>query len=503
MSGTIILKYRTETLLNSGLLGDVYTGTHIETKEKVIIRCLNFQSTSNIEIKLRIKNDLYLLSQINHPCIAKVYDYSESGGNLFIITEFIQGKSLKKYRVEFPDFFTQIIQEGFYSSLLDIFSMVHGKGIIHAHINPSNILVTPGNKIKAVNFGLSEFSETKIENAPKKNNENLLAICYSSPEQLQNKVISNKSDIYSLGALLFFLLKGKNPYEGITSGEILIKKILSEPFPLDVRNTEGIPEKYIAIIKKATEKNSEDRFLNCEQFKAAFNFPAKAVTTEKKPEKKTETVLLPPPIVNKQKPVSQQTIKKIQTENLFNKSPNTSKNLTTTKGVAIGLGVVMLVFGILLSVFINSSKKSDNDYTYKVQENQYKIDDSLLIQQEQILDSINKSNVALIADSVYEKVDQMPEFPGGKDGFKNWLKKTVHYPKEAKQSNIHGEVIITFVIDEKGRAANIKIKKDIGGGCGEEAAKVISRMPGWKPGKQNEKNVKVRFEVPVSFNANN
>ncbi|MFH0867158.1 MAG: TonB family protein [Bacteroidota bacterium] len=504
MIGTVILKYRIETLLGSSLLGDIYTGIHIETKVKVIIRCINFQSTANIEVKLRLKNDLCLLSQINHPGIAKIYDHSESGSNLFIISEFIEGKSLIKYREEYKNFFAHIIQEGFYSGLLGIFSLVHSKGIVHGHIKPSNILITSDDKIKVINFGLSDFSEIKTEYSNKKNNNNLAAIIYSSPEQLQKKSIDQKSDIYSLGVLLFFLLTGKNPYQTISDDDELIKMIISEPFPLDVKNTEGLPEKYIAIIKKATEKNTENRFQNCEQFKAAFNFPAQPTTVEKKTEVKPVTPVIvdkPKPVsVHSETPVAPHKTMPVQTGSTFNKSQYGQKNVSAAKGLSIGLGVVVAVVLVtFLSVFINSEKKTDTDNNYTEQEYQENMLDSMLNQQEHLLDSINKSIDTTISDSVYVKADQMPEFPGGKDSFTKWLKNNVHYPQKAKQANIKGDVTVSFVIDEKGKPTDVKVVKDIGGGCGEEAEKLIDRMPGWKPGKQNGRNVKVRFEVPVIF----
>jgi TonB family protein len=509
MIGDLILKYRVESLLSNSLLGDIYTGIHVETKEKVIIRCINFQSTANIEVRLRLKNNLNLLSQINHPGIAKVYDHTESGSYLFIISEFIQGKSLTKYREDYTNFFKHIIQENFYSGLLDIFSLVHSKGIVHGHIKPSNILITPDDKIKVINFGLSDFSEFKIEYSGKKSTNSLLAISFSSPEQLQKKSIDQKSDVYSLGVLLFFLITGKNPYQSISDEDDLIKKIITEPFPLDAKNTEGVPEKYIAIIKKATAKYPDDRFLNCEQFKAALNSTSIQLPVEKK---KEGTFILEPGtvvVIDKSKPISE--IKKIpvqpkvvtpvQKGSPFNNSQYVAKNVSAVRGISIAIGVVALVFGIMVTFFINSEKKTDTKNIYVEQENPQSMIDSMLFEQKRMMDSLSKMMDTAISDSVYEKVDQMPEFPGGKDNLTKWLKNNVHYPQKAKQANITGEVTVSFVIDEKGSPVDIKVIKDIGGGCGEEAIRLINRMPVWKPGKQSGKNVKIRFEVPVKFEA--
>ena len=98
MTGDVILKYRIGALISSGALGDTYKGTRIDNPDKVFIRSVNFQANSNIELKLRIKNDLYTLSQIDHPNIARIFEYAESGSNLYIISEYVEGRTLYNFR---------------------------------------------------------------------------------------------------------------------------------------------------------------------------------------------------------------------------------------------------------------------------------------------------------------------------------------------------------------------------------------------------------------------
>ena len=105
-------------------------------------------------------------------------------------------------------------------------------------------------------------------------------------------------------------------------------------------------------------------------------------------------------------------------------------------------------------------------------------------------------------DAVYTYVEQMPEYPGGNDAMMEFIRKNLRYPEIAKEAGVEGRVIIRFVVDEFGAISDIKILKDIGGGCGAEACRVIKMMPKWKPGKQNGKAVKTYFTLPVTFRLN-
>ena len=95
--------------------------------------------------------------------------------------------------------------------------------------------------------------------------------------------------------------------------------------------------------------------------------------------------------------------------------------------------------------------------------------------------------------------DVMPEFPGGDEALFAYLSQNINYPTEAKDAKLEGRVYVTFVIEKDGQVSNAKILRDIGGGCGEEAIRVVNNMPKWKPGIQDGKPVRTQFNLPVSF----
>jgi protein TonB len=101
---------------------------------------------------------------------------------------------------------------------------------------------------------------------------------------------------------------------------------------------------------------------------------------------------------------------------------------------------------------------------------------------------------------IFTVVENDPEFPGGMEALYKYLRDNIKYPQLARDNNITGKVYVTFVVERDGSIANPRVLKDIGGGCGAEAIRVVKSMPKWTPGKQRGKAVRVQFNLPVSFN---
>jgi protein TonB len=103
-------------------------------------------------------------------------------------------------------------------------------------------------------------------------------------------------------------------------------------------------------------------------------------------------------------------------------------------------------------------------------------------------------------DKVFEKVEDMPEFPGGEQAMMDFVGKNVQYPKEAMEKEISGRVLVGFIVEKDGSVNEVKIVRGIGGGCDEEAVRVVKAMPKWKPGKEKGKPVRVSYMMPIFFN---
>lgn len=105
-------------------------------------------------------------------------------------------------------------------------------------------------------------------------------------------------------------------------------------------------------------------------------------------------------------------------------------------------------------------------------------------------------------EEIWVSVEEDPEFPGGLEALAKFLAENIQYPQLAKENNITGKVYLTFVVEKNGTVGNVKILRDIGGGCGAEAVRVVKSMPKWKPGKQQGQAVRTQFNLPIGFYLN-
>ena len=105
----------------------------------------------------------------------------------------------------------------------------------------------------------------------------------------------------------------------------------------------------------------------------------------------------------------------------------------------------------------------------------------------------------VVEAEVFTIVEEMPEFPGGMQKLAEYLAKNIKYPQMARESGIQGKVFITFVVEPDGSVSNVQVLRSLGGGCDEEAVRVVKSMPKWKPGKQRGKAVRVSYNLPVNF----
>jgi periplasmic protein TonB len=117
-------------------------------------------------------------------------------------------------------------------------------------------------------------------------------------------------------------------------------------------------------------------------------------------------------------------------------------------------------------------------------------------------DNSNQVIEEVVETPIFTVVEEMPSFPGGDEARIKFLTENIKYPQMAKESGIQGTVYVTFVINEKGKVADVRVLRGIGGGCDEEAIRVVNLMPPWNAGKQSGKAVRVQFNMPIKFTLN-
>jgi uncharacterized protein (TIGR02145 family) len=265
MIGKKILNYRISRLIGEGGMATVYEAIHEKLDTKVAIKVLNPVLTANAKIRQRFLQEAKMIASLNHQNIVKVIDYEEQSDFLAIVMEYLDGSDLSDYIKEngkLP------LQESvrLFMKVLDAFSYAHSKGIVHRDVKPSNIFLVGNLEPKILDFGIAKMLETDA--ALTHTGTQMGTPVYMSPELVNaDKNIDHRSDIYSLGVTLFYILQGQPPYDATTISNFQIfNKIYAEPLPL----LSGIPDIFNQIIQKATAKKPGDRFQSCNEFRAAL-----------------------------------------------------------------------------------------------------------------------------------------------------------------------------------------------------------------------------------------
>lgn len=248
-------------------MADVYLAKNKHTGREVAIKHLLPNLQSKPAIVERFKKELKIMASIQHENAVEVKNYDDTDG-LFILLEYVDGKDLSHKIASLGGPMPIDQAQKIIIQVLDAFTAIHAKGIVHRDIKPSNILLTKAGKVKVTDFGISGIvGEGELE---KTNVQSMGTVPYMSPEQIQNKTIDQKSDIYSLGVTLYEMLIGGSIYSGCTSPFEIQTKIVNEDLPSLV---DTLGQEYAAIwkvIKKATKKDKNARYPNVVSMKGAI-----------------------------------------------------------------------------------------------------------------------------------------------------------------------------------------------------------------------------------------
>ena len=258
----IIDNYKITGLLGRGGMASVYLAENQEKNpKKVAIKVLEVDVVENKEYVNRFKKEAFICSKITHPNIVKVYNYGILESKYYIVMEFIDGKDLSFYvRNNKNKVLKDILN--FTSQIASALSFAHKNKIIHRDIKPQNILLDKLGKIKITDFGIAKIN---LPQALTQENERVAGTAYyMSPEQIKGEPVDLRTDIYSLGILLYELITGKNPYASDTPLAVINGHLYKTPLPLKNYRTD-IPDYLISIINKCISKNKNDRFNSADE----------------------------------------------------------------------------------------------------------------------------------------------------------------------------------------------------------------------------------------------
>ena len=248
-------RYEIIKTIGEGGMANVYLAHDTILDRKVAIKVLRGDLSNDEKFIRRFKREALSVSNLSHPNIVEVYDVGEEDGNYYIVMEYIEGKTLKQLLQKRGALtLTEVID--IMSQLTDGLAHAHEAYIIHRDIKPQNIMIEDNGRIKITDFGIAmALNSTQLTQT----NSVMGSVHYLPPEQANGKGATVKSDIYSLGILMYELLTGSVPFKGDTAVEIALKH-MKEKIPSVRKQNPTIPQSVENIILKATAKNPKNRY---------------------------------------------------------------------------------------------------------------------------------------------------------------------------------------------------------------------------------------------------
>jgi eukaryotic-like serine/threonine-protein kinase len=273
-----ISHYRILDKLGSGGMGEVYLAEDTRLGRKLALKILPAEFTRDPDRLARFEQEARAASALNHPNIITIYEVGEHEGAHFIATEFIDGRTLRQSSPPGGMPLGEALEIAI--QVAGALQAAHEAGITHRDIKPENVMIRPDGYVKVLDFGLAkltEKSDPKIDPAkvdkeaatvlrPNTDPGTVMGtVTYMSPEQARGLRVDARSDIFSLGVMLYEMVAGRPPFDGATSSDVIAAILVREPTPIS-RLVAGIPSEFEWSLNKALRKERDDRYETVRSF---------------------------------------------------------------------------------------------------------------------------------------------------------------------------------------------------------------------------------------------
>ncbi|MFI5184273.1 MAG: serine/threonine-protein kinase [Vicinamibacteria bacterium] len=269
-------KYRLEALVGSGGCGAVYRAAHVLLETPCAVKMLLPRFARDARLARRFLIEAKTAASLKHPGIAQVTDYGAAGdGAPYLVMELLDGRNLSQVlkRRGGPLRAGEAVSVAV--DVLEALSVAHAAGVVHRDLKPENLmLVRDADGVmrpKILDFGIAKVKMVEGEKGLTATGDFVGTLRYASPEQItSSKTVDERADVYSLGAVVFFLLTGRSPIEGRSTSEVLSNFVSGKIARSPAAQGADVPEALDAIVSKALALHREDRFRSAKDMLAAF-----------------------------------------------------------------------------------------------------------------------------------------------------------------------------------------------------------------------------------------
>ena len=360
MIGQTISHYRIVEQLGAGGMGVVYKAQDSRLDRAVALKFLPDKLAQEPQALERFRREARAASALNHPGICTIYDIGEQDGRGFIVMEFIDGETLRHHihRQALP--LEEILRLGM--QIAEALDAAHAEGIIHRDIKPANIFVTKRGQAKVLDFGLAKLLPKAVAaggpgaDGDDTDSTSIVGIIsgtpsYMSPEQIRGDTLDARTDIFSLGLVLYEMATGRQAFSGPTGG-VIIEAVLTRA-PAPARNINpNIPERLEEIISKALHKDKAQRYQHAAEVRNDLQQLDRGSDSGwRSAAGSTETMAARPTVASE-----------AESSHTGSSGPHTAQNVTTRTGAIRRERVAKIIDSLAVLPFENASRDPENEY---------------------------------------------------------------------------------------------------------------------------------------------